>query len=53
MRFLRPTPLGPALTLRAAAVEVSDSKIVVNAEAWVDEKPRASMLATWLRFHPR
>lgn len=53
VKFLRPTPLGPALALRAAPVEVSAAKIVVEAEVTVDDKARATMLATWLRFHPR
>ncbi|HEX2576715.1 MAG TPA: PaaI family thioesterase [Aquihabitans sp.] len=53
VRFLRPTPLGPPLALRAEPVEVAEEKVVVRAEVVVDDKPRASMVATWLRFHPR
>ena len=52
-KFLRPTPLGPALSLRAEPVEVSESKIVVSAELVFEERVRATMLVTWLRFHPR
>jgi acyl-coenzyme A thioesterase PaaI-like protein len=53
VRFLRPTPLGPPLSLRAEPVEVSDSAIVVNAELVFEGKVRATMVANWLRFHPR
>jgi acyl-coenzyme A thioesterase PaaI-like protein len=53
VRFLRPTPLGPPVSLRAEAVELSESSIVVSAELITDDKTRATMVATWLRFHPR
>jgi acyl-coenzyme A thioesterase PaaI-like protein len=53
VRFLRPTPLGPELALRAEPVEVSEQAIVVRAELILDDKTRATLLATWLRFHPR
>jgi len=53
VKFLRPTPLGPPLSLQAEPVEISEAKIVVNAELVVDDRVRATMLATWLRFHPR
>jgi len=53
VRFLRPTPLGPPLSLRAEPVEVSESAIVVRAELAHDGKVRATMVANWLRFHPR
>lgn len=53
VKFLRPTPLGPALSLRAEPVEISEAKIVVSAELVYDDRVRATMLATWLRFHPR
>ena len=53
VRFLRPTPLGPPLSLRAEPVEVSESAIVVSAELVFEDKVRATMLANWLRFHPR
>ena len=48
VRFLRPTPLGPPLSLRAEPMEVSDSAIVVSAELAFEEKVRATMVATWL-----
>jgi acyl-coenzyme A thioesterase PaaI-like protein len=32
VKFVRPTPLGPALSLRAEPEKVSESEIVVNAE---------------------
>jgi acyl-coenzyme A thioesterase PaaI-like protein len=53
VKFLRPTPLGPPLSLRAEPVEISESKIVVSAELVFDDRARVTMLATWLRFHPR
>jgi acyl-coenzyme A thioesterase PaaI-like protein len=53
VRFLRPTPLGPPLSLRAEPVELSESAVVVSAELVSDNKTRATMLANWLRFHPR
>ncbi len=53
VRFLRPTPLGPPLSLRAEPVELSESAIAVSAELVSDNRTRATMLANWLRFHPR
>ena len=53
VRFLRPTPLGPAVSLSAEPVEVGEQAIVVAAELMVDDKVRATMRATWSRFHPR
>jgi hypothetical protein len=34
-------------------VEVSELAIVVSAELVYEDKVRATMLANWLRFHPR
>jgi acyl-coenzyme A thioesterase PaaI-like protein len=53
VKFLRPTPLGPPVSLRAEPVEISEKAIVVRAELLVGDKTRATMLANWLRFHPR
>ena len=53
VRFLRPTPLGPPVSLRAEPVEISESAIVVSAELIAGDKTRVTMLANWLRFHPR
>jgi len=53
VKFLRPTPLGPALSLRAEPELVSESEIVVNAELVYDKKLRATMRAQWMRFRPR
>ncbi len=53
VRFVRPTPLGPALSLRAEPVEISETTIVVSAELRLENKTRATMRATWRRFHPR
>ena len=53
LRFLRPTPLGPPLSLRAEPVDISESAVVVSAELVHDGKARATMMANWLRFHPR
>jgi acyl-coenzyme A thioesterase PaaI-like protein len=53
VRFLRPTPLGPPLLLRAEPEEVSESEVVVSAELVHEDKVRATMRANWQRFHPR
>ncbi len=53
VKFLRPTPLGPILSLRAEPEKISESEIVVNAELVFDEKQRATVSAQWLRFRPR
>ena len=53
VEFLRPTPLGPVLSLRAEPEKVSESEIVVNAELVFDDKQRATLHARWLRFRPR
>ena len=50
VRFLRPTPLGPVLSLRAVPEKVAESEIVVNAELVFDEEQRATLLARWLRL---
>lgn len=51
--LLRPTPLGPALSLFAEPELVSESEIVVTAELVYDEKQRVTVRAQWLRFRPR
>jgi acyl-coenzyme A thioesterase PaaI-like protein len=53
VRFLRPTPLGPPLSLLAEPVEISESTIVVTAKLVYEDKVRATMLANWMRFRPR
>jgi acyl-coenzyme A thioesterase PaaI-like protein len=53
VRFLRPTPLGPPVHLVARPERVDAREIVVHSELVVDEKVRATMLATWRRFRPR
>lgn len=53
VRFLRPTPLGPAVRLVGKPVSVDESEIVVGCELVVDDKTRATMTATWRRFRPR
>ena len=53
VRFLRPTPLGPPLALRAEPIKVSEQSIVVAAELEYEDKVRATVTAKWLRFHPR
>ena len=51
--FLRPTPLGPAVRLTASPVSIDEDTIVVEAELEYENKPRATMTATWRRFRPR
>src|SRR5829696_1940227 len=53
VRFLRPTPLGPAVHLVASPERLDESEIVVHSELVFDDKVRATMSATWKRFRPR
>jgi acyl-coenzyme A thioesterase PaaI-like protein len=53
VRFVRPTPLAASVQLTAQPQRVSDQEIVVDAELVADGKTRATVSATWLRFHPR
>ena len=53
VRFLRPTPLGPTVHLRASPWRIDGDEIVVHSELVVDDKVRATMSATWRRFRPR
>jgi acyl-coenzyme A thioesterase PaaI-like protein len=53
VRFLRPTPLGPAVQLSAWPEAIEEAEIVVRSELTVDDKVRATMTATWRRFRPR
>lgn len=53
VRFLRPTPLGRAVNLRAFPERIDEREIVVHSELEVDDKVRATMSASWRRFRPR
>lgn len=53
LKFLRPTPLGPTVRLTASPVSIDETEIVVRSELEFEDKPRASMSATWKRFRPR
>jgi acyl-coenzyme A thioesterase PaaI-like protein len=53
VRFLRPTPLGPTLRLVASPDRVDEQEIIVRSDLELDDKIRATMTATWLRFRPR
>jgi acyl-coenzyme A thioesterase PaaI-like protein len=53
VRFLRPTPLGPELTLFAAVESADDDVIWVAGELSYDDKVRASVRAQWKRWRPR
>ena len=53
VRFLRPTPLGPALELFAQPESVSEHEMVVLGEVRYEAKVRVTMRATWKRFRPR
>jgi acyl-coenzyme A thioesterase PaaI-like protein len=37
VRFLKPTPMGPELLLRAAAVEITDRKVIVEVSLLCDD----------------
>jgi acyl-coenzyme A thioesterase PaaI-like protein len=53
VRFLRPTPLGPALELWAEPESVTESEAIVRGEVRFEGKVRVTMRATWKRFKPR
>jgi acyl-coenzyme A thioesterase PaaI-like protein len=53
VRFLRPTPLGPPVTLWAKAEAVSPDEMVILGELRYEEKVRVTMRATWKRWRPR
>ncbi|HEX7663070.1 MAG TPA: PaaI family thioesterase [Polyangiaceae bacterium] len=53
VRFLRPTPLGPALELFAKPESANENEMIVLAEVRYEEKVRVTMRATWKRFRPR
>ena len=53
VRFLRPTPLGPAVRLTARPISIGEDEIVIESELEYEDKPRATMTATWRRFRPR
>jgi acyl-coenzyme A thioesterase PaaI-like protein len=53
VRFLRPTPLGPTVRLVAVPVSIDEREIVVESRLEFEDKVRATMTATWLRFRPR
>jgi len=53
VKFLRPTPLGPAVHLTASPVSVEEDQIVVQAALEFEGKVRANMTADWRRFRPR
>jgi acyl-coenzyme A thioesterase PaaI-like protein len=53
VRFHRPTPLGPTVHLTAAPESIEPSQIIVRSELVFEDKVRAAMTATWVRFRPR
>jgi acyl-coenzyme A thioesterase PaaI-like protein len=53
VKFLRPTPLGPAVRLTASPVSVAEDQILVQAALELEDKIRATMTADWRRFRPR
>ena len=53
VRFLRPSPLGPTIRLEARPVTIAEREIVVESRLEFEDKVRATMTATWLRFRPR
>lgn len=52
VKFQRPTPLGPTVRLTATSESIDPSQVVVRAELFFDDKVRAAMTATWVRFRP-
>lgn len=53
VRFLRPTPLGPALEVWGEMESESEKEMIARAEIRFDGKVRATGRATWKRFTPR
>ena len=53
VRFLRPTPLGEPLHLRATVTAALESEMTVAVELSWDGKPRATGVAHWKRWRTR
>jgi acyl-coenzyme A thioesterase PaaI-like protein len=53
VRFLRPTPLGPELTLFASVESASPEEVWVHGELIFEDKVRATVRAQWKRWRPR
>jgi acyl-coenzyme A thioesterase PaaI-like protein len=53
VRFLRPSPLAEPVELVAEPESIDEERAVIRAELRADDKVRATMLATWMRFRPR
>lgn len=53
VRYLRPTPLGELVDLRAALVEASEEAVRVEVELLWDGKARAAATVLWKRWRPR
>jgi acyl-coenzyme A thioesterase PaaI-like protein len=53
VRFVRPTPLGPDLTLLASIETASPDEVWVHGELVFEEKVRATVRAQWKRWRPR
>jgi acyl-coenzyme A thioesterase PaaI-like protein len=53
VRYLRPTPLGPELSLFASIENINDDEAVVYGELTCDDKVRATARALWKRWRPR
>jgi len=53
VQFHRPTPLGTTVRLTASPESINPAQITVRSELAADDKVRATMLATWVRFRPR
>jgi acyl-coenzyme A thioesterase PaaI-like protein len=53
IRFVRPTPLGPELTLWATIDSVNEEEAFIDVELSHDDKVRATARAHWKRWRPR
>jgi len=53
VKFLRPTPLGPELTLFATVTSATPEEVWVRSELHFDDKVRATAQAQWKRWRPR
>jgi acyl-coenzyme A thioesterase PaaI-like protein len=53
VRYLRPAPLRETVDLIALIGSADENEMIVEAELWWEEKPRAVAQATWKRWRPR
>jgi acyl-coenzyme A thioesterase PaaI-like protein len=53
VKFLRPSPLREAVSLKAHVIAASEAEMSAAVELWWQDKVRASAVALWKRWRPR